>query len=222
MINWFLDLFRNYSFKDIYHLTNEQGYNKIISDAKILPFSKPFWRVKLNKGENRIFFQKNGLNFSRVESLMNYPVYIVGFETAIPREWIDSGLMSDLLNHLENKSTRKSYTGANIYSFKLVVNTKFLFIRDHYYLSPKYFIDKYKHDFWSERYKKGDDRYKIPEMTKSLVEYFNSTISYYEYKKLGLRYKVPELWYAGEYKINNTTGIKKLSSKGIEILKSSK
>ena len=59
-------------------------------------------------------------------------------------------------------------------------------------------------------------------MTKSLVEYFNSTISYYEYKKLGLRYKVPELWYAGEYQINNTTGIKKLSSKGIEILKSSK
>jgi len=220
MLNRLLDLFRTYSLREIYHFTNEKGYKKIISDNKILPMSQSFWRAELNKGKEREFLKSNGLDFQRIESLMNYPLYTVCFEKAVPKDWIDSGLMSDLLNHLEHKSTRKNYTGADIYSFKLVVNTKFLFVRDHYYLSPKYFIEKYNYNYWDDKVKK--DYHKIPQLTESLVTYFNSTLPYYEYQKLKLKYKVPELWYAGEYQINPTTGIKKLSDNGISVLKSGK
>ena len=204
----------------MYHLTNEYNYKKIIREGKILPLSHPFWRLRFDKGKFREPFKDYGLEFDRIGSSMKSDRYIVGFNEPVPLEWIKSGLMKNVLSHIQNKSSFIEFNPAkgNVYSFHMQVELAWVFVRDHWYTSPEYFIQKYGQDFWNLFLQNPSKHAFNVNVMEGLVKYFNSSISYLDYLRRK-DYKAPEIWYAGEYPLRPFDGIKRLSSKGIETLR---
>ena len=205
---------------DMYHLTNEHNYKRILNDGRILPLSHPFWRLRFDKGRFREAFEDAGIEFRRINSLMQSNKYIVGFLEPIPLGWIKSGLMKNVLSHIQNKRSFIEFNPAkgDIYSFHMQVEIPWVFVRDHWYTSPEYFIQKYGGDFWALFLQNPSKHVFNVKIMEGLVKYFNSSIPYGDYLRRK-DYKAPELWYAGDYRLNPFEGIKRLSNKGIETLK---
>ena len=204
----------------MYHLTNESNYRKIIIEGKILPLSHPFWRLRFDKGEFRESFKDYGLEFDRIESLMRSDRYIVGFLEPVPLKWIRSGLIKNILNHIQNRRSLIEFNPAkgDVYSFYMQVETHWVFVRDHWYTSPEYFIQTYGEDFWALFLQNPFKHVFNVKIMEGLIKYFNSSITMTEYLKRK-DYKAPELWYAGEYQLRPFDGIKRLSNKSIETLR---
>lgn len=203
----------------MYHLTNENNYRKIIREGKILPLSHPFWRLRFDQKKFREPLKDSGLEFGRIASLMRYDRYIVGFLEPVPLGWIKSGLMKNVLGYIQNKRSFIEINPAkgDVYSFHMQVEIQWLFVRDHWYTSPEYFIQKYGEDFWA-LFLRNSTKYAFNvEIMDGIIKYFNSSISYSDYLRRN-DYKAPELWYAGEYQLRPFGGIKRLSNKGIETL----
>ena len=205
---------------DMYHLTNEKIYRKILDDGRILPLSHPFWRMRFDSGKFRVAFEDSGLQFDRIKSLMKSDKYIVGFLDPVPTGWIKSGLMKNVLSHIQNKRSFIEFNPAkgDIYSFHMQVEISWVFVRDHWYTSPEYFIQKYGEDFWALFLKNPTKHAFDVRIMEGLVKYFNSSISMIDYLRRK-DYKAPELWYAGEYRLRPFDGIKRLSNKGVETLR---
>ena len=205
---------------EMYHLTNEKTYREILKSGRILPFAHPFWRLRFDKGIFRGAFEDAGLNFRRIESLMRSDKYIVGFLEPIPIGWIKSGLMKSVLSHIQNKSSLIEFNPSrgDVYSFHMQVELQWVFVRDHWYTSPEYFVQKYGEDLWALFLRNRNKHAFNVNIMEGLVKYFNSSISMIDYLKRK-DYKAPEVWYAGEYQLRPFEGIKRLSSKGIEILR---
>ncbi len=206
---------------ELYHITNSPYYKEILKKQKILPYSNPYWKAKLNQGEIKEHLEKLGADFNKLKQIIKTNNYIVGFDKPIPNEWIKTGLMTYLLNHLKkSKIFGKENCTYPFYSFKLKVKSYHLFVRDHYYLSPEYFMKKYNKDYFKiltqEGVRKSILRY--PEIAQAFVLYLNSTQNYFNYLKNKNQYKVPELWYAGEYILEQFEGVKEITEKGIKIL----
>ena len=205
---------------ELYHLTNERTYREILKSGRILPFSHPFWRLRFDKGRFREAFGDAGLDFRRIESLMSSDKYTVSFLEPIPLGWIKSGLMKNVLSHIQNKSTLIEFNPVrgDIYSFHMQVELQWVFVRDHWYTSPEYFVEKYGEDLWALFLRNRNRHVFNVNIMEGLVKYFNSSIRMIDYLKRN-DYKAPELWYAGEYQLRSFDGIKRLSSKGIETLR---
>lgn len=202
---------------EMYHLVNESIYKVIIQTGNILAFSHPFWRVKVNEGFRRVALEQAGLDFRYVENIMGSDRYIVGFLEAVPVSWIQAGLMKRLLQHIQNKAGNDS-PSLPIYSFRMDVPPSQVMVRDSYYISPDYFLDKYGVDYFELFDKSPSEGYKRKEICEGLAKYFNSSMPMVTYLSRGEKYNVPELWYAGDYRLKAWEGVKKLSAKGIEIL----
>jgi hypothetical protein len=204
---------------DMYHLTGKQSYEAILNSRPptILPFSHPYWKAKYNEGNRAAILLKQGVDFGRLNAIVRSDRYIVGFSEPVPRGWIDSGLMITLLD--QKLSGSGSDCRYPLYSFKMQVNSNRVFVRDHYLTSPLYYHTRYGHDYWtdfvkdSRNFLANPDRY--AEFWEGMAAYFNSTMPWSSYRG---NYKCPELWFAGAYILENSSGVKVISERGVGIL----
>ena len=111
--------------------------------------------------------------------------YIVGFLEPAPTGWIKSGLMKNILGHIQIKSASSEFNpdAGDIYSFQMQVNTSRVIVRDHWYTSPEYFIQKHKEDLWKKFLKNPAANAFDTRITEGLIKYFNSSINMAEYQK---------------------------------------
>jgi hypothetical protein len=202
---------------DLYHLTNEHTYKNIIKTGKILPYSHPFWRMRLDKGGIEKILGGLGVNFGRIWHMMKADKFIVCFEEPFPRGWTNSGLMRYVINHIQNRTALIDKSGGPIYSFHLEVNPRFVFVREHYYTSPKYYERKYGKNYWLQFMRSPRKSIQTREIAEGVANYLKSTIPYIHYRKG--KYIAPEFWYAGDYHLKPFDGIKKLSWRGVKALK---
>ena len=208
---------------DMYHLTNESIAKKIIASGKIIPNSYPFWRLRFDTSTFRDFFKDQGLNYELIGHLMQSDRYTVGFSEPAPMGWIKSWLMKSVLRHIQNKSALLEFrpeTGT-IYSFQMQVPISRVVVRDHWYVSPEYFLQKYGEDLWQKFLQNPKKNIFDLRIAEGLVKYFNSSMNMVLYTGKHT-YKAPELWFQDEYQLRPFDGIKRLSEKSIETLRESK
>ena len=204
---------------DMYHLTSKNIYNQIIGTERIIAMSHPFWRSKYNEGALRNIME-GIVRFDEIEKIMGSDRYIVGFLDPVPIKWISSGLMKYVIGHVQNKSAGLFENSSGpVYSFHMEVDTKRLFVRNHYFTSPEYYKQHHGKDYWDLLIRKKTNVLQSKELKEGIAKYFNSSVTMYEYLKSNLNYEVPELWYAGDYLLKPFDGIKELSSKAVTTLR---
>lgn len=78
-----------------------------------------------------------GVDFTRIKTVMQADRYVVGFARPRPQGWMRYGLMQFVISHITEGSPWDEYTSGEVYSFEISVSTAHLYVRDHYYTSPR-------------------------------------------------------------------------------------
>jgi len=203
---------------DLYHLTNIKIGEVIKASRVIEPYSYPFWKGKFDRGDYRKILKKFGVNFDLIWSIMKSNRFIVCFDEPSPKGWIYSGLMSYLINHVQNKNPISEWTDGPIYSFHIEADINRVFVRDHWYTSPKYYKKRYGKDYWEMFLKSPEKNIHIREIAEGVAKYFKSTIRYSSYHKG--KYIAPEFWYSGSYPLKPWEGVEILSGWKVRLLRS--
>ncbi len=150
----------------IIHYTSRKNLDKIKNSGFLFPKSCP---------------NMNHFKLSlRVQNIIRHESYLVGIPKPLEKGWVDSGLMSYLLNHT---------SGEVVLGIPLFENSKG-FVRDHYYLSPKNFIEQYGENL-AEKIYEGKIDPEDPRIINSVNLYIESTISLSDYCE---NYIAPEIW----------------------------
>ena len=159
----------------IIHYTSHKNLDKIQNSGFLFPKSHP--------GINHFKLSLRVQNIIRNES------YLVGIPKPLEKGWIKSGLMSYLLNHT---------SGEVVLGVPLFENSK-SFVRDHYYLSPKNFIEQYGEDL-TEKIYDGKIDFEDSRIINSVNLYLDSTISLMNYCD---NYLAPEIWTPQKTPVDN-------------------
>ena len=201
---------------DLYHLTNEEGYKGAVETGWVECRSHPFWRFRYDKKPDwRAYLTRLGCRFKEIEQLMRGDKFVVGFDKPIPIEWIHNGLGPSIVNKIISRSTRVETKG-KIYSLHLEASPQRMFVRDHWYASPAYFLEQCGKDLFTDLEARKEHR---DIFYKGLADYFNSTVRWFDFYAHPEQFKIPELWCSERLQLKAFSGVKELSEKGIKTLR---
>lgn len=168
--------------EQIYHYTSESNWEKIKEGGILMPKSGPFDSI-----DDIIAIPQ------RVKEIVTFKNYLVGIPPESLNKWIEYGLMDYVVDHISKKTPKKVMLKVPIF------NKEEAFVREHKFMSPKYFINSYEEDLWKKLWNCEISEEEDFRTKDSLIKYIESTTRLSDYKG---QFEVPEVWIPQETPID--------------------